>query len=94
MENVLDIQRDHVDLLTLAMARLEEDGELIFSNNYRRFTLDQSILDTFEVENITKASLDLDFERNSKIHQCWIIKHKSQEEQAGLDNIDLFSETL
>jgi 23S rRNA (guanine2445-N2)-methyltransferase / 23S rRNA (guanine2069-N7)-methyltransferase len=94
MENVLDIQRDHVDLLTLAMARLEADGELIFSNNYRRFTLDQSILDTYDVENITKQSLDLDFERNSKIHQCWIIKHKSAEEQAGLDNLDLFSESF
>jgi len=92
MENVLDIQRDHGDLLGLAMARLEVGGELIFSNNYRRFVLDQSIIDTYDVENITKQSFDLDFERNTKIHQCWIIKHKSVEEQAGLDNLDLFSE--
>ncbi|OUR78263.1 23S rRNA (guanine(2445)-N(2))/(guanine(2069)-N(7))-methyltransferase [Marinomonas sp. 42_23_T18] len=92
MENVLDIQRDHGDLVGLAMARLEVGGELIFSNNYRRFVLDQNIIETYDVENITKQSFDLDFERNTKIHQCWIIKHKSVEEQAGLDNLDLFSE--
>ncbi len=90
MEDVLDIQRDHVSLITLAMDRLEQDGELIFSNNYRRFVLDPSVIEKYDVENITKKSLDIDFERNQKIHQCWVIRHKKESEVAGLANMDLF----
>ena len=77
MSDVLDIQRDHGELVRLAMARLAQDGELIFSNNYRRFRLDEELLNDFAVEDITKSTLDPDFERNNKIHQCYIIKHKS-----------------
>ena len=91
MEDVLDIQRDHVDLIKLAMARLEQEGELIFSNNYRRFMLDPSLSDSYEIENISKQSLDLDFERNQKIHQCWILRHKDVSVMAGLENMDLFA---
>ena len=76
MAGVLDIQRDHVDLIDLAMARLSSEGELIFSNNYRRFELAPEIEERYNVENITHKSLDPDFERNQKIHQCWILKHK------------------
>lgn len=76
MAGVLDIQRDHVDLIDLAMARLHQEGELIFSNNYRRFELDPELNERYEIENITRQSLDPDFDRNQKIHQCWILKHK------------------
>ncbi|TBR45126.1 bifunctional 23S rRNA (guanine(2069)-N(7))-methyltransferase RlmK/23S rRNA (guanine(2445)-N(2))-methyltransferase RlmL [Marinomonas agarivorans] len=93
MSDVLDIQRDHVELVTLAMKSLEQDGELIFSNNYRRFVLDERISEQYEVENITKQSLDLDFERNQKIHQCWIIRHKNEAELAAKSNMDLFATT-
>ena len=77
MADVLDIQRDHGELVRLAMARLEQEGELIFSNNYRRFVLDADLEEEFEVKNITRETLDPDFDRNGKIHQCYIIKHKS-----------------
>lgn len=76
MAGVLDIQRDHVDLIDLAMARLHKDGELIFSNNYRRFELDPAMSERYEVKDITRQSLDPDFDRNQKIHQCWILRHK------------------
>ena len=77
MADVLDIQRDHGELVRLAMARLAKGGELIFSNNYRRFVLDEALEHEFEVKNITRETLDPDFDRNDKIHQCYIIKHKS-----------------
>ncbi|MCV2402168.1 bifunctional 23S rRNA (guanine(2069)-N(7))-methyltransferase RlmK/23S rRNA (guanine(2445)-N(2))-methyltransferase RlmL [Marinomonas sp. C2222] len=77
MADVLDIQRDHGELVRLAMARLSEKGELIFSNNYRRFVLDDSLEQEFDVANITRQTLDLDFDRNNKIHQCYVIKHKA-----------------
>ncbi|WP_113873768.1 bifunctional 23S rRNA (guanine(2069)-N(7))-methyltransferase RlmK/23S rRNA (guanine(2445)-N(2))-methyltransferase RlmL [Marinomonas aquiplantarum] len=77
MADVLDIQRDHGDLVRLAMARLAAEGELIFSNNYRRFRLDDDLMSEFDVQDITRSTLDPDFERNTKIHQCYLIKHKS-----------------
>lgn len=41
MEGVFDVQRDHVELLDLAMARLAPGGVLYFSNNFRKFELDE-----------------------------------------------------
>lgn len=76
MADVLDIQRDHGELVRLAMARLARGGELIFSNNYRRFVLDESLEQEYDVKNITRETLDPDFDRNDKIHQCYIIKNK------------------
>jgi 23S rRNA (guanine2445-N2)-methyltransferase / 23S rRNA (guanine2069-N7)-methyltransferase len=76
MAEVLDIQRDHGDLIRLAMARLSKKGDLIFSNNYRRFILDEALATEFDIDNVTKQTLDLDFDRNTKIHQCWVIRHK------------------
>lgn len=75
MEGVLDIQRDHGRLIRQAMARLTSDGLLIFSNNYRRFRLDEDLSEEFEVKDVTAGSLDRDFQRNPRIHQCWHIRH-------------------
>ncbi|MCH8497631.1 MAG: bifunctional 23S rRNA (guanine(2069)-N(7))-methyltransferase RlmK/23S rRNA (guanine(2445)-N(2))-methyltransferase RlmL [Marinobacter sp.] len=77
MEGVLDVQRDHETLVRQAMDRLTPDGLLIFSNNYRRFKLAEALAEDFEVEDVTQASLDKDFQRNSRIHQCWKIRHRA-----------------
>ena len=74
MEEVLDIQKDHVKLIQQAMRLLEPDGTLIFSTNLRKFKMDTEALREFDLENHTQASLDPDFQRNQKIHQCWKIK--------------------
>lgn len=75
MQGTLDIQRDQVELVDLAMARLSTDGLLIFSNNLRGFKISPEILEKYEVVDITRQTLDPDFERNSKIHQCFEIRH-------------------
>ncbi|MEN2509222.1 bifunctional 23S rRNA (guanine(2069)-N(7))-methyltransferase RlmK/23S rRNA (guanine(2445)-N(2))-methyltransferase RlmL [Stutzerimonas stutzeri] len=71
MEGVFDVQRDHVALLDLAMARLAAGGTLYFSNNFRKFVLDAGIAERYAAEEITGATLDEDFRRNSKIHRAW-----------------------
>ncbi|HSC85044.1 MAG TPA: bifunctional 23S rRNA (guanine(2069)-N(7))-methyltransferase RlmK/23S rRNA (guanine(2445)-N(2))-methyltransferase RlmL, partial [Pseudomonas sp.] len=43
MEGVFDVQRDHVRLLDLAMSRLAPGGVLYFSNNFRKFQLDEGL---------------------------------------------------
>ncbi len=74
MDDVLDIQRDHVDLIKRCMELLNPGGTLIFSNNLRTFKLDSDALSGYQIDNITDKSLDPDFKRNRKIHHCWLIK--------------------
>lgn len=71
MEGILDVQRDHVRLLTLAGKLLAPKGILIFSTNYQRFKLDRAALAQFQIEDISAASIPRDFKRNSDIHQTY-----------------------
>lgn len=73
-----DVQREHVRLLRLAVARLAPGGVLYFSNNFRRFRLDAAAIETFaRVEDISADTLPPDFERNPRIHRCWRIAARS-----------------
>ncbi len=77
MEGVFDIQRDHVQLLDLAMARLAPGGVLYFSNNFRKFQLDEGLGARYAVEEISASTVDPDFARNPKIHRAWRISAKA-----------------
>jgi len=79
MIGVLDVQRDHAWMIHRVMDLLSEDGLLIFSTNYRRFELDDKVLQHNHVEDISDQTLDKDFSRNKKIHRCWEI-HKYKPE--------------
>jgi 23S rRNA (guanine2445-N2)-methyltransferase / 23S rRNA (guanine2069-N7)-methyltransferase len=70
-----DTQRDHVRLLRAAVARLAPGGLLLFSNNYRRFRLDEAAVAGFaDAREITAATIAPDFERNPRIHRCWELR--------------------
>jgi 23S rRNA (guanine2445-N2)-methyltransferase / 23S rRNA (guanine2069-N7)-methyltransferase len=71
----LDIQRDHPALVRAAMGVLRPGGQLYFSNNRRGFRLDPALAREYRCEDITRATLDPDFQRNPKIHGCWSIRH-------------------
>ncbi|WP_297841523.1 bifunctional 23S rRNA (guanine(2069)-N(7))-methyltransferase RlmK/23S rRNA (guanine(2445)-N(2))-methyltransferase RlmL [Pseudomonas sp.] len=73
MEGIFDVQRDQVQLLDLAMARLAPGGVLYFSNNFRKFQLDENLSERYAVEEITAQTVDPDFARNTKIHRAWRI---------------------
>ena len=75
-KRVFDIQRDHFDLIKLAMSRLAASGVLYFSTNYKRFLLDARLTEFFDIENISKATIPYDFSRNKKTHMCWEMKKK------------------
>lgn len=71
-----DIQREHVRLLRAAMARLAQGGVLYFSNNFRRFRLEENAIAGFaDCEEITARTFDPDFERNARIHRAWRLTH-------------------
>ena len=76
MNSVLDIQRDHGDMIRATMAKLAPEGTLIFSNNFRKFKMDELTLRQFDCQNITPKTLDVDFERNPRIHNVWVITRR------------------
>ena len=76
MDAVLDIQRDHGDLIRACMARLAPNGRLLFSNNFRKFKMDDPIQRQFDCKNITGETLDKDFQRNQRIHNVWMITRR------------------
>lgn len=73
-----DVQAQHVRLLRAAVARLADGGVLYFSNNFRRFRLDEAAIDEFaQVEEITARTIPPDFERGGRIHRCWRLQRRT-----------------
>jgi 23S rRNA (guanine2445-N2)-methyltransferase / 23S rRNA (guanine2069-N7)-methyltransferase len=73
--NDFDVQEHHVELIDLLMKRLEPGGVLYFSNNFRRFVLDEQLGRAFQVNEITEQTIPPDFRKPGKpIHRCWEIK--------------------
>jgi 23S rRNA (guanine2445-N2)-methyltransferase / 23S rRNA (guanine2069-N7)-methyltransferase len=61
-----------VPLLRAAVDRLAAGGVLYFSNNFRRFRLDEAAIAGFaDCRDITPETIGPDFERNPRIHRCW-----------------------
>lgn len=73
MNTTFDVQRDHVSLLRATMKLLARDGTLIFSNNLRSFKMAKDELAEFSIQDLSRATLPKDFERNPRIHNCWKI---------------------
>ena len=71
---VLDLQRDHVHLITLASKLLTPQGTLLFSTNAERFRLDREALTPLTIEDLTARSIPRDFARHARIHQCFEIR--------------------
>ncbi|MCL5734226.1 MAG: bifunctional 23S rRNA (guanine(2069)-N(7))-methyltransferase RlmK/23S rRNA (guanine(2445)-N(2))-methyltransferase RlmL, partial [Actinobacteria bacterium] len=73
MQAVLDIQRDHSQLIRDCIALLAPEGTLLFSTNFRRFKLDLQLVADFNVVDITRQTVPPDFARNPHIHRCYRI---------------------
>ena len=73
LEKEFDIQRDHVRLINAAAKLLTEGGVIIFSNNFRRFKLEESRLMNLIAEDISLKTIPEDFARRKNIHRCWRI---------------------
>lgn len=72
MEDILDIQRDHVPLINDCMGILSEGGVLFFSTNYTKFQLEAGRIKAREIKDITKATTPFDFTGKLK-RQCFRI---------------------
>ena len=66
-----DVQKDHVLLLTKLHKVMDAAGVVYFSNNFRRFKLDEDALaQMYDIREISKQTVPEDF-RNKRIHRCW-----------------------
>ncbi|MCF7989278.1 MAG: bifunctional 23S rRNA (guanine(2069)-N(7))-methyltransferase RlmK/23S rRNA (guanine(2445)-N(2))-methyltransferase RlmL [Thiohalocapsa sp.] len=74
MQGTFDVQRDHAALIRSAVDLLAPDGILIFSNNLRRFRLDDEALSDLDVADIGAQTIPRDFARSPQIHHCWRIE--------------------
>jgi 23S rRNA (guanine2445-N2)-methyltransferase / 23S rRNA (guanine2069-N7)-methyltransferase len=73
MQGVLDIQRDHVELIGQCMQRLSPGGLLVFSCNAQRFRLDEEVGRRWQVRDVSAQTLPFDFARNPRVHRCFEI---------------------
>lgn len=73
-----DVQRDHVELLIGVSRLLSPGGVAVFSCNLRTFVPDVEALSAYgvEVEDITAQTIPHDFERNARIHHCYLVRRK------------------
>jgi 23S rRNA (guanine2445-N2)-methyltransferase / 23S rRNA (guanine2069-N7)-methyltransferase len=77
MQGVLDVQRDHPELIELCMRLLAPGGLLVFSTNAQRFRADPGVEQRWRVTDISAQTLPFDFERNPRIHRCFEISAAS-----------------
>lgn len=75
-DGTFEVQRDHVAMITGVCRLLAPNGLLIFSNNYRRFKIDEAGINQqgLVVKDITADTIPMDFARNKRIHQCYEIQ--------------------
>lgn len=75
MEDSWDVQRDYLTLLGDVKRLLRSKGEIIFSNNKRKFKMDAEAMGKMGliVKNIDNQVLPLDYKRNPQIHNVWLI---------------------
>jgi 23S rRNA (guanine2445-N2)-methyltransferase / 23S rRNA (guanine2069-N7)-methyltransferase len=70
-----DVQRDHAELLIALSRMLAPGGIMLFSCNLRSFKPDVETLQKAKVriQDITARTIPQDFERNKKIHHCYLL---------------------
>ncbi|GAA4357053.1 bifunctional 23S rRNA (guanine(2069)-N(7))-methyltransferase RlmK/23S rRNA (guanine(2445)-N(2))-methyltransferase RlmL [Kangiella marina] len=75
METTFDVQRDQEQLISLTMSLLAPKGKLYFSNNFKKFVMEEAIGEQYQVQEITGKTLPPDFKNSRNHHRCWLIQH-------------------
>lgn len=70
-----DVQRDHVELLRGVAKLLTPGGRAVFSCNLRSFkpAIEELAACGIALQDITTKTIPHDFERNPKIHKCYLM---------------------
>jgi 23S rRNA (guanine2445-N2)-methyltransferase / 23S rRNA (guanine2069-N7)-methyltransferase len=73
MEQHFDVQTDHPKLIESCVHLLNENGILLFSNNFHQFKMQVSSNQKYRVTDITNATTSQDHLRKP-LHKCWKIQ--------------------
>jgi 23S rRNA (guanine2445-N2)-methyltransferase / 23S rRNA (guanine2069-N7)-methyltransferase len=60
---------------------------LIFFTNFRKFALDEDLGQLFAIHEISRETIPLDFERNSRIHRCWEFRHQEKGRELSSETV-------
>jgi len=74
MKDILDIQRDHAELINDMLKAMKPGGILYFSTNFTQFIIDAEQIKSTQIKDITKATTPFDFEGRLKRWCYKIIK--------------------
>jgi 23S rRNA (cytosine1962-C5)-methyltransferase len=74
MKDILDIQRDHAELINDVLKAMTAGGMLFFSTNFTRFEIDKESINASHIKDITRATTPFDFEGKLKRWCFEIIK--------------------
>lgn len=73
MNDILDIQRDHVSLINQCIKILKPGGSLYFSTNFTKFKIENNQINSTQIKDITKATTPFDFTNKLK-RWCYLIE--------------------
>ena len=75
MPDSFNVQDHHEQLIRKLACHLKPQGEIFFSNNFKKFKLADALRDDYQVDNLSDTTIPQDF-RDKKIHHSFQIKNK------------------
>lgn len=72
MTTSLDVNRDHMALLSGCLALLTDDGQIVFSTNAKGFKLDEELKQDCFIKEITSITTTEDYRRKPQ-HRSWLL---------------------
>lgn len=75
MDQMFDIQKDYIFLITQSLKLLSNQGWIFFSTNSRKFSFDLDLFANCSIQELTEKTFPLDFHK-AKIHRSWKITSK------------------
>lgn len=73
MNEFLDIQKDHAELINDCLQTMKANGVLYFSTNFRKFVFDKERVNAGSIDDITRETTPFDFE-GRLFRYCYMIK--------------------
>lgn len=76
MDDDFEVEKDQDYLITHCLKLLNPGGVFYFSNNKRKFKINENLKELCNIQDITPRTIPEDY-RDQKIHHCFKITHKN-----------------
>ncbi|HUX12488.1 MAG TPA: class I SAM-dependent methyltransferase [Spirochaetia bacterium] len=82
MEGVLDIQRDHAELINSCARVLSSEGMILFSSNFKKLKFESDKIEAEKIADITQLTIPEDF-TGKRPHRAWLISRPRRERKGA-----------